>query len=167
MIFSPTVLFPLVPSLSPLIVSRGRGQVTGAVRSWQKRMLFAKKTVSPRLSSPAGSNLRSLTRLFNIPPSSMLQQIQIAAPCPVSSETGFFLQPAGGGEVLDGALDCCFGQTCVAGNGWNERETGVVLVAPLTDCHRSRRNNAPRESSARYNKRKQSSTALQSPTNSE
>ena len=27
-------------------------------------------------------------------PFSMLQQIQIAAPCPVSSETGFFLQPA-------------------------------------------------------------------------
>ena len=155
------------PSPSRLTVSREGGQVTGAVRSWQKRMLFAKKTVSPRLSLPAGSNLLSLIRLLNIPPFSMLQQIQIAAPCPVSSETGFFLQPAGGDEVLNGALDCCFGQTCVAGNGWNGRETGVVLVAPLTDCHRSRRNNAPRESSARYNKRKESSTALQSPPNPE
>ena len=45
----------------------------------------------------------------------MLQQIQIAAPCPVSSETGFFWQPAGGDEVLDGALDGGFGQTRVAG----------------------------------------------------
>ena len=66
-------------------------------------------------------------------PFSMLQQIQIAAPCPVSSETGFFLQPAGGGEVLDGALDGGFGQTRVAGNGRNGREAGAVLVAPLAE----------------------------------
>ena len=70
----------------------------------------------------------------------MLQQIQIAAPCPVSSETGFFLQPSGGDEVLDGALDGGFGQTCVAGNGRNGREAGAVLVAPLAEievyCHR-------------------------------
>ena len=63
----------------------------------------------------------------------MLQQIQIAAPCPVSSETGFFLQPTGGGEVLDGTLDGGFGQTCVAGNGWDGRKAGTVLVAPLAE----------------------------------
>ena len=101
-------------------------------------MLFAKKTVSPRLSSPAGSNVLSLIRLLNIPPFSMLQQIQIATPCPVSSETGFFLQPAGGNEVLDGALDGCFGQTRVAGNGWDGRETGAVLVAPLAEVEVNR-----------------------------
>ena len=73
----------------------------------------------------------------------MLQQIQITAPCPVSSETGFFLQPAGGDEVLDGALDGGFGQTCVAGNGWDGRKTGTALVAPLAEievyCHRAGR----------------------------
>ena len=68
----------------------------------------------------------------------MLQQIPIATPCPVSSETGFFLQPAGGGEVLDGALDGGFGQTCVAGNSRNGRETGTVLVAPLAEVEVNR-----------------------------
>ena len=63
----------------------------------------------------------------------MLQQVQITAPCPVSSETGFFLQPAGGDEVLDGALDGGFGQTCVAGNGQNGRKASTVLVASLTE----------------------------------
>ena len=66
-------------------------------------------------------------------PFSTLQQIQIAAPCPVSSETGFFLQPTGGDEIPDGALDCCFGQTCVAGNGRNGRKAGTVLVASLAE----------------------------------
>ena len=60
----------------------------------------------------------------------MLQQIQIAAPCPVSSETGLFLQPAGGDEILDGAR---FGQTRIAGNGWDGREAGAVLVASLAE----------------------------------
>ena len=71
-------------------------------------------------------------------PFSMLQQIQITAPCPVSSETGFFLQPTGGDEVLDGALDGGFGQTCVAGNGWDGRKTGAVLVAPLAEVEVNR-----------------------------
>jgi len=66
-------------------------------------------------------------------PFSMLQQIQIAAPCPVSSETGFFLHPSGGNEVLDGALDGGFGQTCVAGDRRNGRKAGAVLVAPLAE----------------------------------
>ena len=113
--------FPLVSSPSPLTVNRGRGQRGGGVPSWQKNCFCNCPFAAPS-------------------PFSMLQQVQIAAPCPVSSETGFFLQPAGGGEVLDGALDGGFGQTCVAGNGRNGRKTGTVLVAPLAEievyCHR-------------------------------
>ncbi len=105
-------IFQVGTSPSPLTVNRGRGQRRGRVLSWQEIYLFVD---SPLLMSS---------------PFSMLQQIQIAAPCPVSSETGFFLQPTGGDEVLDGALDGCLGQTCVAGNGWDGRETGTVLVAP-------------------------------------
>ena len=87
-----------------------------------------------RQSSVLAGNLSFCGLLFaDVLPFSMLQQVQIAAPCPVSSETGFFLQPAGGDEVLDGTLDGGFGQTCVAGNGWDERETGAVLVAPLAE----------------------------------
>ena len=112
---SPTVSLQVVTSPSPLTVNRGGGQRGGRVPSWQKNYLFAD---SPLLMSS---------------PFSMLQQIQIAAPCPVSSETGFFLQPPGGGEVLDGTLDGCFGQTCVAGNGWNGREASTVLVATLAE----------------------------------
>ena len=123
MIFSPTVLFPLVPSISPLTMSRGRGQRIGRVPSWQKDCFFA---TTPRVSPS---------------PFSMLQQVQIAAPCPVSSETGFFLQPSGGGEVLDGTLDGGFGQTRVAGDGWDGGKAGAVLVAPLAEvevyCHRA------------------------------
>ena len=48
------------------------------------------------------------------------------------------MQPAGGNEVLDGALDGGFGQTRVAGNGWDGRETGTVLVAPLTEVEINR-----------------------------
>ena len=87
-----------------------------------------------RQSSVLAGNLSFCGLLFaDVLPFSMLQHVQIAAPCPVSSETGFFLQPAGGDEVLDGTLDGGFGQTCVAGNGWDERETGAVLVAPLAE----------------------------------
>ena len=72
-------------------------------------------------------------------PFSMLQQIQITAPCPVSSETGFFLQPAGGDEILDGALDGGFGQTCVAGNGRNRREAGADRKSTrLNSSHREK-----------------------------
>ena len=63
----------------------------------------------------------------------MLQQIQIAAPCPVSSETGFFLQPTGGDEIPDGAPDGGFGQTRVARNGRNGWKADTVLVAPLAE----------------------------------
>lgn len=108
-------IFQVGTSLSPLTVNRGRGQRGGRVPSWQENCYFA---TAPRVTPS---------------PFSMLQQIQIAAPCPVSSETGFFLQPAGGNEVLDGALDGCFGQTRVAGNGWNGREASTVLVATLAE----------------------------------
>ena len=40
------------------------------------------------------------------------------------------MQPAGGDEILDGAR---FGQTRIAGNGWDGREAGAVLVAPLAE----------------------------------
>ena len=62
------------PSPSPLTVNRGRGQRGGRVPSWQENCYFA---TAPRVTPS---------------PFSMLQQIQIAAPCPVSSETGVFLQ---------------------------------------------------------------------------
>ena len=53
------------------------------------------------------------------------------------------MQPAGGDEVLDGALDGGFGQTCVTGNSWNGRKASAILVAPLAevevDGHRAGR----------------------------
>ena len=93
-IVSPTVSLQVGTSHSPLTVNGGRGQRVGRVPSWQKNCFFATVLLLPS-------------------PFSMLQQIQITAPCPVSSETGFFLQPTGGDEVLDGALDGGFGQTCI------------------------------------------------------
>ena len=63
-----------------------RGQQVGRVPSWQENCFFV---TTPRVSPS----------LF-----STLQQIQIAAPCPVSSETGFFLQPAGDINSIPSAL---------------------------------------------------------------
>ena len=116
---SPTVSFQVVTSPSPLTVNPGGGQRGGRLPSWQENCFL------------------QLPPLF-LSPFSMLQQIQITAPCPVSSETGFFLQPSGGDEVLDGALDGGFGQTCIAGNGWDGWETGTVLVAPLAEVEVNR-----------------------------
>ena len=72
-------LFPTVPLQvgtppAPLTMNRGRGQRIGRVPSLQENCFFA--------TTPA----------FFPCPFSMLQQIQITAPCPVSSETGVFLQ---------------------------------------------------------------------------
>ena len=92
----PTVSFQVGSSPSPLTVNRGRGQRIGRVPSWQENCYFA-----------------TAHFLLMSSPFSMLQQIQIAAPCPVSSETGLFLQPADGDEILDGTLDGGFGQTRV------------------------------------------------------
>ena len=72
-LFPPTVCLPVGTSPSPLTVNRGRGQRGGRVPSWQENCFLQ---LPPRFFCPV----------------STLQQIQIAASCPVSLETGFFLQ---------------------------------------------------------------------------